>query len=153
MADTYSRVYIQIVFTTKNRGSLIPNRNKDELYKYITGIVTKRGQKLIRINGMPDHLHILIGLKPSLSISDLVRDIKANSSKFICDKGWIKAPFNWQKGFGVFSYGHSQLNRIIQYIDNQEAHHHKISFREEYLNSLKRLPGEFKEKYIFEWLE
>jgi putative transposase len=87
MADTYSRVYIQIVFTTKGRASLIPDRNKDELYKYITGIVINRGQKLIRINGMPDHLHILIGLKPSLSISDLVRDIKANSSKFICDKG------------------------------------------------------------------
>jgi putative transposase len=153
MADTFTQIYIQTVFTVQGWQNLIPKNYQDELYKYITGIVTNRGQKLIRINGMPDHLHILIGLQPSMALSDLVRDIKSNSSKFINDKRWIRGKFNWQEGFGAFSYGHSQLDRVIKYIDNQEKHHQKSSFREEYLNLLKQFRIEFKEKYLFEWIE
>ena len=132
MADTYSQIYIQVIFAVKGRANLIPLDKKDELFKYITGIVTNEGQKLLAINGMQDHIHILIGLKPSKSLSDLVRDIKANSSRFINEKKWHHAKFEWQKGFGAFSYGHSQLTRVIRYIQNQETHHRKLSFQEEY---------------------
>lgn len=133
MANTYSQLYIQIVFAVKGRQNLIAHQWKDELYKYITGIISNEGQKLIAINGMPDHIHILIGLKPNKSISDLVRDIKANSSRFINEKRWIKGKFEWQTGFGAFSYSHSHLDKIVQYIKNQERHHVKKSFKEEYV--------------------
>jgi len=150
MANTYTQIYIQIVFTVQGKRNLIPMNCRDELYKYITGIVTNRGQKLIRINGMPDHLHILIGLQPSMAISNLVRDIKAISSKFVNEKNWVRSKFNWQVGFGAFSYGHSQLNRIIHYIDNQAKHHQKRSFREEYIELLRKFKIDFDEKYLFE---
>lgn len=153
MSDTFSQIYIHIVFTVQGRQSLIPQNHRDELFKYITGIVTNRGQKLIRINGMPDHLHILIGLQPSMMISDLVRDIKANSSRFINEKRWIRGKFNWQVGFGAFSYGQSQLNSVIKYIDNQAKHHQTKKFRDEYLYLLNRFKVDFKEKYLFEWIE
>ena len=153
MADTYSQIYTHIVFTVRGRENLIPQDKKSELFKYITGIVTRREQKLIRINGMSDHLHILIGLKPSMRLSDLVRDIKSNSAKFINNKHWVRGKFCWQNGFGAFSYGHSQLDRIIQYIDNQERHHVKYDFKEEYLNFLKLFNISFNEKYLFEWLK
>lgn len=99
MASTYSQLYIHIVFTVKGRQNLISKNWKDELYKYMTGLISNKGQKLIAINGMPDHIHILIGLKPDKSISDLVRDIKANSSKFINDRKWVDGKFEWQTGF------------------------------------------------------
>ena len=149
MANTYSQIFIQVVFAVKNRQSLIAQDHKEELYKYITGIVKNKGQKLLAINGMPDHIHILIGIKPSITISDLVRDIKANSSKFINEKGWSKFRFSWQEGFGAFSYGKSQLGDIINYIQNQEKHHETRSFREEYLEFLKKFEVSFDEKYIF----
>jgi len=113
MANTYTQIYIQIVFAVKGRQNLIKKNHKDELYKYITGIVRNKNQKLISINGMSDHIHILIGLKPDIALSDLVRDIKANSSKFINKKNWSMGKFNWQEGFGAFSYSRSQLNRVI----------------------------------------
>ena len=153
MADTYSQIYIQSIFSVQGRRSLISNKNKDELYKYITGIVTNKGQKLIRINGTSDHVHILIGLRPSMALSDLVRDIKSNSSTFINRKKWIRGKFNWQEGFGAFSYGHSQLDRVIKYIDNQELHHRKTTFKEEYLKLLKRFNIEFNSEYLFKWIE
>ncbi len=137
MADTYSQIYIQVVFAVKGRANLIPHNKKDKLYKYITGIVTNEEQKLIAINGMPDHIHILIGLKPNKSLSDLVREMKSNSSRFINEKRWTAVKFEWQKGFGAFSYGHSQLTRIIKYIQNQENHHRKISFNNEYSQFLE----------------
>ncbi|QED38359.1 IS200/IS605 family transposase [Antarcticibacterium arcticum] len=137
MADTYSQIYIQIIFAVKGRANLIPNNKKQELYKYITGIVTNEQQKLIAINGMPDHIHILIGLKPNKSLSDLVRDVKSNSSRFINEKRWTAVKFEWQKGFGAFSYGHSQLSRVIRYIEQQEEHHHKLTFKEEYSRILE----------------
>ncbi|WP_026727382.1 IS200/IS605 family transposase [Flavobacterium denitrificans] len=150
MANTYSQLYIHIVFAVKGRENLISKNWKDEIYKYITGIVTNKGQKLIAINGMPDHIHILIGLKPDKSISDLVRDIKANSSKFINAKRWINGKFEWQNGFGAFTYGHSQLTNIIKYIENQEEHHKTRTFKDEYIEFLKLFNIGFKNEYLFD---
>ncbi|MEP6805364.1 MAG: IS200/IS605 family transposase [Flavobacterium sp.] len=150
MANTYSQLYIHIVFAVKGRQNLISANYKDEIYKFITGIITNKQQKLIAINGMPDHVHILIGLKPDKSISDLVRDIKANSSKFINDKKWINGKFEWQTGFGAFSYSHSQLTNVINYIHNQEEHHKTKTFKEEYIEFLKLFNVDFKNEYLFE---
>lgn len=153
MANTYSQIYIQIVFAVKGRQNLIKKENREELHKFITGIVSNRGQKLLAIFAMPDHVHILIGLKPSISISDLVRDIKAGSSKFINDKKWIKAKFNWQEGFGAFSYSKSNLDAIVNYILNQEEHHKKRTFQDEYLDFLEKFEIEYDTKYLFDWME
>lgn len=149
MADTYSQIYIHIVFAVKRRDNLISKKWKDELYKYITGIITNEGQKLLAINGMPDHIHILIGLKPTAVLSNIVRDIKANSSKFINDRKWIAGKFEWQQGFGAFSYSHSQLTNVINYIQNQEEHHKTKTFREEYIDLLKLYNIDFKNEFIF----
>ena len=153
MANTYSQVYIQVVFAVKGRQNLIRAEIREDLQKYITGIITNREQKLLSIFCMPDHTHLLIGLKPSISISDLVRDIKAGSSKFINDKKLIKGKFSWQEGFGVFSYSRSQIDTVIKYIQNQEKHHNKKSFKEEYLEFLKKFEIEYDEKYLFEWID
>jgi len=150
MANTYTQIYLHVVFAVKGRDNLISKNLKDELYKYITGIVTNEGQKLIAINGMPDHIHILIGLKPDKSLSDLVRSIKANSSRFINDKKWINGKFEWQAGFGAFSYSHSQLTNVINYIQNQEEHHKKKTFKEEYIEFLIAFNVDYKNEYIFE---
>ncbi|OXA75828.1 REP element-mobilizing transposase RayT [Flavobacterium aquidurense] len=149
MANTYSQIYIHIVFAVKGMQSLISENWKEEVYKYITGITTNKGQKLIAINGMPDHIHILIGLKPDKSISDLVREIKSNSSKFINDKKWINGKFEWQNGFGAFSYSHSQISNVINYIQRQEEHHQTKTFKEEYIEFLKLFNVEFKDEYLF----
>jgi len=153
MPNTYSQIYIQIVFAVKGRQNLIPEQNRTELHKYITGIVQKRGQKMLSIFCMPDHTHILVGLKPSISISDLVRDIKAGSSKFISDNNLVNGKFNWQEGFGAFSYSRNQIDTVIKYILNQELHHKKITFKEEYINFLKKFEIKYDEKYLFEWIE
>lgn len=150
MANTYSQLYIQIVFAVKGRQNLISKNNKDEIYKYITGIITNHKQKLIVINGMPDHIHILVGIKPDISLSNLVRDIKSNSSKFINEQKWINGKFEWQTGFGAFSYGHSQLANVIKYIENQEEHHKTKTFREEYIAFLKLFNIDFKNEYLFD---
>ncbi len=153
MPNTYSQIYIQIVFAVKGRQNLIPKQNREELHKYITGIVQNRDQKMLSIFCMPDHTHLLVGLKPLIAISDLVRDIKAGSSKFINDKHWMKGKFNWQEGFGAFSYSRSQIDNVIKYILNQEEHHKKKTFREEYIEFLKKFEIEYDEKYLFEWIE
>lgn len=153
MPNTYTQIYIQIVFAVKGRENLIKSENRVELQKYITGIVENRNTKLICIYCMPDHVHILVGLKPTTHISDLVRDIKAGSSKFINDSGWVKGKFNWQEGFGAFSYGHSQLDTIINYINNQEEHHRKKSFKEEYLDFLDKFNVTYEDKYLFNWVD
>src|SRR2546425_3964520 len=129
MANTFSQIYIQTVFAVDGRLSLIRSEFKEELYKYITGIVRNNGHKLISINGMSDHIHILIGLKPAMALADLVRDIKADSSNFINKNRWVRGRFSWQEGYGAFSYGHSQLDTIIRYIQNQEKHHSRRSFK------------------------
>lgn len=153
MPNTYSQIYIQIVFTVKGRQNLISSKNKEELNKYISGIITNKGQKSIIVNGMPDHIHIFVGLQPTMVISDLVRDIKNNSSKFINEQGWVNGKFSWQEGYGSFSYSHSQIERVYNYILNQEKHHQKRTFKEEYLKMLDNFKIEYDEKYLFEWID
>ena len=153
MPNTYSQIYIQIVFTVKGRENLIDKNHKEELQKFISGIVQNRKQKLLAIYAMPDHIHILVGIKPNIAISDLVRDIKAGSSKFINDNRWINGKFNWQEGFGAFSYSRNQIDNVIKYIANQEAHHKKTSFRDEYIDFLKTYEIDYDENYLFEWIE
>lgn len=139
MANTYSQIYIQTVFAVDGRLSFIRPEFKEELYKYITGIVRNSGQKMLAINGNSDHVHILIGLKPAMALADLVRDIKADSSDIINRKKWVRGRSCWQEGYGAFSYGHSQLNTIIRYIQNQEQHHRRRTFEDEYLTWLKKV--------------
>lgn len=153
MANTFSQIYIQTVFAVNGRLSLVRPEFKEDLYKYITGIVRNNGQKLISINGMSDHIHILIGLKPAMALADLVRDSKADSSNFINKNRWVRGKFSWQEGYGAFSYGHSQLDTIIRYIQNQEKHHKKRSFKHEYLAWLKKYEIAFEDKYVFEFIE
>jgi len=153
MAGTFSQIYIQIVFAPKGRENLIGNKWKDELYKYISGIITNKGQKSIIINGASDHIHVFVGLKPSISISDLVRDIKNNSTNFINNKRFVKGKFSWQEGYGAFSYAHSQIEQVYNYILNQEEHHHIKTFKEEYLDFLQKFEIEYNQKHLFEWIE
>jgi REP element-mobilizing transposase RayT len=144
MANTYTQIYIHVVFAVQGRQCLIEPDYKEEIYKYITGIITNQGQKMLQINGVADHVHLLIGMKPNIALSDLVRDVKAGSSKFINEKRWIKGKFNWQGGFGAFSYGHSQLDQVIHYIRNQEKHHQQSSFKNEYLTLLRKFRHRFR---------
>jgi len=149
MANTYTQIYIHVVFAVEGRQNLINPEHSDELQKYISGIVSGQKQKLIVINNMPDHLHLLVGLRPDSSLSDLVRDIKANSSKFINEQRWVIGRFSWQEGFGAFSYSRSQLSAVIRYIENQQKHHAKKSFQEEYIALLEKFGVEYDPRYIF----
>lgn len=153
MANTYTQIYIQIVFAVKGRQNLIPKENREELHKFITGIVTNRGQKLFAIFAMPNHVHILVSIGPTVLLSDLVRDIKAGSSKFINEKNWLNGKFNWQEGYGAFSYSKSGVDSVVKYILNQEEHHKKKQFKEEYLTLLEKFEIEYDSKYLFEWIE
>ncbi len=152
MANTYTQLYIQIVFVVKGRQNLISKNNRDELQRYITGIVQNRGHKLLSIFCMPDHTHVLLGLKPNQSISDLARNIKAASSGFINEKKWVFGKFYWQEGYGAFSYSKDRVKYVAMYIQNQEEHHRKKSFKEEYLEFLKEFEIEYDERYLFEWV-
>jgi REP element-mobilizing transposase RayT len=151
MAGTYSQIYIQLVFAVNGRKNLLQKPWRDEVFKYIAGIVKGKNQKSIIVNGVANHVHLFVGLKPSISVSDLVRDIKNNSSNFINEQKFVRGRFSWQEGFGSFSYSHSQIEQVYQYILNQEEHHKKKSFREEYLDFLKKNDVEYDEKYLFEW--
>ncbi|GIZ09878.1 IS200/IS605 family transposase [Flavobacterium sp. UMI-01] len=153
MANTYSQIYIQVVFAVKGRENLIKKENREELHKFITGIVSNREQKLLAIFAMPDHVHILVGMKPNISISDLVRDIKAGSSKFINDSKWINGKFNWQEGYGAFSYSKSNLDNVIKYILNQEEKHKTQTFKKEYYSFLEKFEIEYDDNYLFDWIE
>ena len=153
MAGTYSQIYIQAVFAVKGSENLIHKDWRDELHKYISGIITGKQQKSIIVNGVSDHVHCFIGLKPSMAVSDLIRDIKNNSSKFINEREFVKGKFQWQEGYGAFSYAHSQVEQVYNYILNQEAHHQKKTFRQEYLEFLTKYEIEHKPEYLFEWLE
>lgn len=153
MAGTFSQIYIQVVFAVKSRENLIASGWSDELHKYIAGIVHGKGQKPIIVNGWHDHIHAFIGLQPSMAISDLVRDVKNNSTNFVNSKGFVRGRFCWQEGFGAFSYAHSEIETVYQYILNQERHHKERTFRDEYLGMLRRFNIEFEERYLFEWLE
>ncbi len=125
---------------------------EDELHRYICGIVNGNKQKVYAINGMPDHIHILLSIKPDIALSDLMRDIKASSSKWINEKKLVVGKFQWQEGFGAFSYSQSQIGNVISYIKNQKEHHSKKSFKEEYIDMLKKFEIEYEDKYLFEFL-
>jgi REP element-mobilizing transposase RayT len=153
MANTYTQIYIQVVFAVQQRQNLIRPERKEELQKYITGIVTRQGQKLIAIHCMPDHTHVLLGLKPNMALSDLVGDIKTGSTNHINERKWVLGRFSWQEGFGAFSYSHSQLGAVIAYINDQEKHHAKKTFREEYLHFLKKYEIQHDERYIFQSID
>ena len=153
MADTYSQIYIHTVFAVQNRSALIQPVWEEELYKYITGIIQNRGQKMLAINGTSDHVHFFIGMKPTCCLSDLVREIKKSSNAFINDKKFSAFRFQWQEGFGAFSYSHSQLTDAIHYIKNQKEHHKKRTFKEEYLKFLNAFEIEFKNEYLFKWID
>ena len=153
MANTYTQIYIHSVFTVQNKISLITADWQDDLYKYITGIVQNNGHKLIAINGMPDHIHLFIGLKPHQSLSDLMQDVKGDSSKWIHEKRFVKGRFEWQAGFGGFSYSISQIDAVVKYINNQKNHHKKKTFIQEYLEFLEKFNVPFDERYIFKPVE
>lgn len=149
MANTYSQIYIHVVFAVTARACVIRPERKEELHKYITGIVTHQRQKLIAINCMPDHAHILIGMKPDCSLSDLVGSIKTGSTNHINAERWIGVQFSWQEGFGAFSVSQSHLNAVIHYIRNQETHHRRKSFQQEYLEFLDRYQIRYDHRYVF----
>jgi REP element-mobilizing transposase RayT len=149
VANTYSQIYIQVVFAVESRQNLIDPAHNEQLQKYISGILAAQRQKLIAINNMPDHVHLLIGQRPDSNLSDLVGDIKSGSTNFINRSRWIRGRFNWQQGFGAFSYSRSQLNDVIRYVQNQQRHHQKRSFRDEYLSLLKKFNVSYDERYIF----
>lgn len=153
MANTYSQIYIKVVFAVAGRENLINSEWKDEIYKYITGIVKNHGQKLIAIGGVSDHIHILLGIKPNIKLSDLVKEIKANSSRFINEKRLVHGKFSRQNGFGAFSYSISQLDNVIHYIKNQEEHHKTVSFKNEYQNFLQKFQIEHNDNYLFDWID
>ena len=153
MAGTFSQIYIQVVFAVKGRENLIAKPWRDELHKYIAGIIKGKEQKSIIVNGVADHIHCFVGLKPSMTISDLVRDIKNNSTNFINGKSLVKGKFSWQEGYGVFSYSHSQINDVYNYILNQEEHHKRKTFKEEYLELLNKFEIPFEERFLFEWID
>jgi len=151
--STFSQIYIQVVFAVKGRQSLIQANWEEELYKYISGIITNKGQKLIAINGVSDHIHILIGLKPACRLSDLLREVKKSSNAFIKEKKFTKFKFDWQEGYGAFSYSHSALDNVLTYINNQKEHHRKKTFKEEYIEFLKKFEVDYKEEYLFKWYD
>ncbi len=149
MANTYTQLHIQLVFAVRFRDGVIQKDWKDDLYKYMTSIIQNNKHKLLIVNGMPDHVHILMGLRTHQSIADLVREVKAHSSKWINEQKFIGTRFEWQEGYGAFSYAKKDIKYVIDYIENQEQHHQKRSFREEYLELLKVHEIDYDERYIF----
>lgn len=153
MAGTFSQLYVQYVFAVKGRQNLIQKPFEEEIYKYIAGIVYEKGQKPLAVNGMPDHIHILVGIKPAMRISDLIRDIKNNSTNFINERGFLKQRFSWQEGYGAFSYSQSNFGKVIDYIKDQKKNHERRTFQQEYKLLLKRFDIPFEEKYLFDFYD
>ena len=160
MANTFSQIYLQFVFAVQGRQSLIPRGHKEELHKYMTSLVQVRKAKMLAVHCMPDHTHLFVGYKPSVLISDFVKEIKVESNEFIKRKKWINGAFNWQEARltgraglrCILSYGHSQIDSVCRYVLNQETHHKQKSFREEYHELLERFVVPFEERYLFEWI-
>jgi len=148
MPNTYTQIYIHIIFAVRDRKPLIKRENKEEVHQYITRIIQNKNQKLLSINSMPDHVHLFVGVKPNIAISDLVRDIKNNSSRFINKKKWELDKFSWHEGFGAFSCGHSQIDAVDKYIQNQEHHHKQMTCKEEYIKFLEKYGVKYDEKYL-----
>ena len=153
MANTFSQIYLHFVFAVKYRQNLIPKQNKEELHKYFTGLVKNRNAKMLAIHCMPDHVHLFVGFRPVMSISDFVKELKVESNEFINAKKWVPGKFSWQEGYGVFSYSHSHIDRVIKYIMTQEKRHHRKTFKQEYYEFLKKFEIAFEEKYLFEFFD
>jgi len=153
MADTFSQIYLQFVFAVQNRFSLISKEHKEELQKYITSLTQNRGAKMLAINCMPDHVHLFVGFRPNILISDFVKEVKVESNKFVNSKGWVKGAFKWQEGYGVFSYSHSHIDSVVKYVLNQEEHHQKRNFKDEYLEMLKKFEIAFDDQYLFDFID
>ena len=151
MANTYSQIYLHFIFAVKCRQSLIPRSAKEEIHKYITALVQHRKAKMLAVHCMPDHIHLFTGFKPSVLISDFVKEIKVESNEFINQKKWMPGRFSWQEGYGVFSYSHSHMDSVIKYIHNQEMHHRKTTFRDEYLELLDKFSIRYSEQYLFDF--
>ena len=153
MANTYTQIYLHVVFAVSARAGVIGADRREELQKYMTGIVTRQRQKLIAIYCRPDHTHVLLGLKPNIAPSELIGDIKTGSTNHINEQRWIGCRFSWQEGYGAFSVSHSHLGRVTNYIRNQERHHRRRSFRDEYLGFLECHAVSFDQKFIFKSIE
>lgn len=153
MPNTYGNIYVQVVFAVKFRQNLIANSWKDELYKYMSGILTRKGVKSLIVNGMPDHVHLFFSIKSNVVVSDLIRDVKNNSTNFINKNNFLPKKFQWQEGYGYFSYSKWDVDKIYNYVLNQEAHHQQKSFKNEYLDLLTQNEVEFENRFLFEWIE
>ena len=153
MPDTYSKIYIQLIFAVKHRNALIDSMWEERLYQYITGIVQNKEQKMIAINGVTNHIHLFIGMRPNCCLSNLVREIKKSSNDFVNINQFTRGKFDWQEGFGAFSYGHSQIAAVANYVINQKEHHKKRTFKEEYLQFLTKYKIDHDEKHMFMWIE
>ncbi|MBK7885313.1 MAG: IS200/IS605 family transposase [Chitinophagaceae bacterium] len=153
MPNTYTQLYIQFVFAVKARETLIEKGWKNDLYKYITGIVQNNKSKMLAINGMPDHIHIFIGYKPNIALPDLVKDIKIASNLWINENKLTRQRFNWQEGYGAFSYSQSHIDKVCNYIKNQELHHARKTFKDEYAEFLKQFQVEYDEEYLFQFFD
>lgn len=153
MANTFSQIYLQFVFAVKYRQCLIAKEHKDELHKYITGLVQNRKAKMLAVHCISNHIHLFVGFKPVILISDFVKEIKVESNEFINNKNWHKRKFSWQEGYGVFSYSHSHIAAVVKYILNQEKHHQKKTFKQEYHQFLEKFEIPFEEKYLFDFIE
>lgn len=153
MSKTHTQLYVQYVFTVKGRRNFISEEHNEKLHKYIRGIIKKRRSTLLAINNTPDHMHILVSINPNYSFSKLIQEIKAGSSKYINDQKWITGKFQWQSGFGAFSYSKSHIDDVINYINNQEHHHQKKTFREEFIEFLEKFRVEYDDKYLFEFYD
>jgi REP element-mobilizing transposase RayT len=153
-SGTFTQLHIQLVFAVKFREWLLQKSQRTELFKYSSAILENKKCKSIIVNGFSDHIHIFIGLNPTITVSSLVHDLKISTSTFINQtKGWFNGKFAWQDGYGAFSYGHSQVNDVYQYILNQDVHHQRRPFREEYIDLLRKFEVEFKDTYLFEFFD
>jgi putative transposase len=153
MANTYNQVYIQVVFAVKYREAVLHKDWRNEVFGVIGNLINETGCKTIIVNGVEDHVHCFLGLKPTVSISELMKTVKAKSSKYINDNRYLLNRFEWQEGYGVFSYGHSQIKSVYNYVANQEEHHKKENFKEEYVKFLDKFEIPYDERYIFEDLK
>lgn len=153
MANTYTQINIQVVFSVRGRDNSLTGRFSNRLFEYIAGIINKKGNYSLAVNGHRDHVHLFFELNPDKSISDIVRDVKANSSKWINDNHFVKGKFSWQIGYGAFSYSRSQRDNVINYIRGQEEHHKNATFKEEYLGLLKKFEIPYKDDYMFEFFD
>jgi putative transposase len=153
MANTFTQLYVHIVFSVKYRSALLRDAWREELHRYITGIVRNKRQTLIAVNSVSDHIHILLGIKPDVMLSQIVREVKANSSRFMNERHLVPGRFEWQEGYGAFTCSHSQLGRVVEYIKQQPEHHRQTTFHEEYIQFLKKYNVPHDTRYVFDLSE